>query len=103
MENAGSDSHGTKGAETADAEQQFLTNTVAAVTTVKGRCKFSISGGVAFKIGIEGKQGTASNFDAPHFGAEAAANGVDQDKYRSAVLANGGAPPHITLISRAGI
>ena len=57
VQNAGRDAHRFQSAEAADAQQQFLANSKAAIASVEPRSEFAIFGRVSFDIRIEQEQG----------------------------------------------
>ena len=76
VQNAGGDAHGFEGAETADAQQQFLANPDARVAAIEARGEFTVFGMVAFDVGVEEKQVAAPDLHAPDFGPDGAAAGL---------------------------
>ena len=89
VHHAGADAHGFEGAETADAEQQFLADAGAGVTAVKARSEFAIVGRVGFNVGIEQEEIAAPDGDAPNFSVNGAAAGIDTNLDGTAVFADG--------------
>ena len=90
VQNAGRDAHGPQGAETSDAQQQFLADADARIAAVQARSQFAVFGMIAFDVRIEQKQIAASHFHAPDFGADGAAAGLDLHGDRFAVRSDGG-------------
>src|SRR4029077_8329193 len=60
VQNAWCDAHRLQGAEAAQAEQQFLADSKAAIAAIEARCEFPIFTRVSFDIRIQQKQGAAS-------------------------------------------
>src|SRR6185312_6752074 len=67
---ARSNPQGAQSARSTHAQQQFLTNPDAAVSSVETRGKLAVFRSIAFHIGIQQEQVTAADFYAPDFGAD---------------------------------
>ena len=66
VKDAGGDSHGSKGAKSPDAEEQFLADTYVAIAAVQARGERAVVGSVALNIGIKKEQIAAANTHPPY-------------------------------------
>ena len=89
VQNAGCDAHGSEGAEASDAQQQFLADPDARISSIQTRGKFTVLGMIAFDVGVEQKQIAASDLHAPDFRADGSAAGFHLNGYRLAVRSDG--------------
>jgi hypothetical protein len=90
MKDTRGDTHGLEGAKAADAEQKFLPDAGAGVSTIKTRCGLEIFRGVARDVGVEQKEIAAADFDLPDLGTNGSAAGGDFNDDGLAVEADGG-------------
>ena len=90
VEHAGRDAHRLDGAETADTEQQLLTDAGARVASVEARSEFAVLGRVALNVGVEQEEIAAADLDLPNFCTDRPAAGPDLHDDGLAVGTDGG-------------
>src|ERR1700674_2577802 len=89
VKNSGSDAERFQSAQAANAEKQFLMHADAAVASVQTRGHLAVLGSIAFHVGVEEKQITATHFHAPYFCVNGAMAGIDLHHNRPAICPDG--------------